>query len=58
VVLIRLDDQEDIFIPGYVDGPPDGAGLAIGAPVSVGFDEVELGPPGWRHVVLRWRQIH
>jgi uncharacterized OB-fold protein len=56
VALVRLDDQDDILIPGYIDGPPDGAGLNIGMRVAVGFDEVDVGQDGWRHVVIRWRR--
>ncbi|SDH07397.1 hypothetical protein SAMN05421505_11132 [Sinosporangium album] len=56
VVLVRLDDQDDILVPGYFDGPPDGAGLTIGLPVEVGFDEVEAGDDGRRLTVLRWRR--
>jgi uncharacterized OB-fold protein len=56
VVVVRLDDQDDIVMPGYIDGPADGAGLSIGLPVAVGFDEVDVGRDGWRLVVLRWRR--
>ncbi|MEE6140151.1 zinc ribbon domain-containing protein [Mycobacterium sp. 050128] len=56
VVMVRLDDQDDIFMPGYVDGPSDGCGLGIGLPVDVGFDEVEFGGAGRRVAVLRWRR--
>jgi uncharacterized protein len=55
VVLVRLDDQDDILVPGYIDGPTDGSQLSVGIPVQVGFDEVEVGEDGWRLVVLRWR---
>ncbi len=56
VVLVRLDDQDDILVPGYVDGPPDGSGLVIGLPVEVGFEDVEVGDAEDRLVVLRWRR--
>jgi uncharacterized protein len=56
VALVRLDDQDDILIPGYIDGPADGAGLNIGMPVHVGFDQVEISDDGWKLVVLRWRR--
>ncbi|MGE0214648.1 Zn-ribbon domain-containing OB-fold protein [Mycolicibacterium sp.] len=56
VVLVRLADQDDILIPGYIDGPTDGSGLSIGMPVSLGFDDVEIGKDGWRLVVVRWRR--
>ncbi|WP_164478356.1 Zn-ribbon domain-containing OB-fold protein [Mycolicibacterium stellerae] len=57
VVMVRLDDQDDIFMPGFVDGPDDGSGLSIGLPVNVGFDEVAVGSDGWRLSVLRWRRL-
>ncbi|GAA5063704.1 hypothetical protein HNP84_008200 [Thermocatellispora tengchongensis] len=56
VVLVRLDDQDDILVPGHYDGPPDGAGLAIGLPVEAGFEDVEAGDDGRRLVLLRWRR--
>jgi uncharacterized OB-fold protein len=43
VVLVRLDDQPDILIPGGWAGAPDGADLSIGLPVVAGFDDVDLG---------------
>jgi len=58
VVVVRLDDQDDIFLPGFVDGPTDGLGLCIGMPVEVGFDEVEVGNDGWGLVVLHWHRSH
>ncbi len=56
VVVVQLDDQDDIFVPGFIDGPKDGAGLSIGMPVVAGFDEVGVGNDGWRLVVLRWQR--
>lgn len=56
VVAVRLDDQDDIVMPGYIDGPEDGSGLTVGTPVAVGFDEVDIGKDGWRLVVLRWQR--
>lgn len=53
-VLVRLDDQDDICIPGYVNGPSDGAGLEIGLPVTVGFDELEA--DDGTITLLRWRR--
>jgi uncharacterized OB-fold protein len=53
VVLVRLDDQDDVFIPGHVDGPGDGSGLRIGQPVEVGFEE--LAGDGGPMTLLRWR---
>ncbi len=55
VVMVRLDEQDDLLVPGYIDGPADGRGLRIGQSVDVGFDDVEFGSQGWRVAVLRWR---
>jgi uncharacterized protein len=43
VVLVRLDDQPDILIPGAWDGAPDGTGLRVGLRVVAGFEDVDLG---------------
>ncbi|TDB88442.1 hypothetical protein E1264_11285 [Actinomadura sp. KC216] len=58
VVLVRLADQDDILVPGYVDGPQDGTGLAIGLPVEVGFMDVAAGDDERDVVVLRWQPVH
>jgi uncharacterized OB-fold protein len=47
VVLVRLDDQDDILVPGGWAGARDGAGLRIGLPVAVGFDQ-GAAPLRWR----------
>jgi uncharacterized OB-fold protein len=52
VVLVRLDDQDDVLMPGWYDGPPDGSGLALNMPVVVGFDDVG------DSALLRWRAVH
>lgn len=56
VVLVRLDDQDDIYIPGYVDGPSDGAGLEIGARVTVGFADFPSADGG-SITLLRWNRV-
>ena len=38
VVLARLDEQDDILIPGGYDGPADGSRLAIDRPVRAVFE--------------------
>ena len=53
VALVRLDDQEDIRIPGYIDGPADGSGLEIGMPVRVGFVDAETSS-GAPIVLIQW----
>lgn len=53
VVLVRLDDQEDIHMPGYFDGPGDGSTVQIGQPVRAHFVSVETSDGGELRV-LRW----
>ena len=59
VVLVRLDEQDDILMPGGWDGPGDGTGLTIGLPVEVGYDDVavdgDTGPSQEAVALLRWR---
>lgn len=52
VVLVRVDEQDDICIPGFCDGEQDGSDLTIGAPVAVGFDTDATGQK-----IIRWRRI-
>lgn len=40
VLLVRLDDQEDLILPGGYDGPPDGTSLRVGLPVRAGFTDL------------------
>jgi len=39
VVMVRLDDADDVVVPGGWGGQPDGSGLRIGLPVQVGYEE-------------------
>ena len=55
VVLVQIDEQDDICIPGFCDGEPDGSDMAIGAPVAVGFDTDATDITG--QTVIRWRRI-
>lgn len=53
VALVRLDEQDDIRIPGYVDGPGDGSRLEIGLPVTAAYEDVTA--TGDRPLtLLRW----
>ena len=54
VVLVRCEEQDDIFIPGSYDGPSDGSGLVIGLPVVAGFDTI-VGEGGDRANIITWR---
>ncbi|MEU6379389.1 zinc ribbon domain-containing protein [Streptomyces sp. NPDC046909] len=55
VVLVRLDDQDDLLLPGFYDGPANGDGLRLGLPVRAGFRDfpcVDGRPPA---ALLSWR---
>jgi uncharacterized OB-fold protein len=56
VLLVRLDDQSDILVPGGWEGAPDGTGLRVGLAVTAGFDDVDVDEPGEsaRVALLRW----
>jgi uncharacterized OB-fold protein len=54
VVLARLDEQDDICIPGAWGGAQDGSDLTIGAPLRVDFDDV-VEPDGREVTLIRWR---
>jgi uncharacterized OB-fold protein len=47
VVLVRLEEQDDLLLPGGWAGSRDGDDLRIGLPVVAGFDQDEAR--------LRWR---
>jgi uncharacterized protein len=54
VVLARLDEQDDILVPGAYGGAPDGDGLRVNRRVVAAFDDV-AGPEGTDPVtLLRW----
>lgn len=54
VLTARLDEQPDLLIPGGYDGPSDGAGLSIGASLSVAYHDVDTDDGPW--TLLRWRR--
>jgi uncharacterized OB-fold protein len=54
VVLVRLDDQDDIHMPGYYDGPGDGSTVRIGQAVRAHFVSVGTADGGGFEVV-QWR---
>jgi hypothetical protein len=53
VLLVRIDEQDDIYMPGLFDGPADGTGLTIGGAVKAGFSKV--GDHSGEATLLRWR---
>ena len=50
VLLVRLDEQDDLVLPGAYDGPADGDGLEVGAAVTVRFVDAADGSTrlAWR----------
>lgn len=54
VLLVRLAEQHDLLLPGGWAGPPDGAGVAIGLPVTVGFEDVPGSDSADPYTLLRW----
>jgi uncharacterized protein len=57
VVLARLDEQDDILVPGAYGGPPDGQGLRIGQHLVVAFDDVAVPEDAEPISLLRWMPI-
>ena len=59
VVLGRLEEQEDILIPGAWGGRPDGSELAVGLPIDAGFEDLPVDPAGGGGsqplAVIRWQ---
>jgi uncharacterized OB-fold protein len=57
VVLARLDEQEDILVPGAYGGAPDGRGLHVGQRLVAGFDDVAAPEGAEPTSLLRWMPI-
>jgi uncharacterized OB-fold protein len=55
VLLVRLDDQDDILMPGFYAGPADGGGLSLGLPVALEFQDVAVPAGEAPLALLRWR---
>ena len=54
VVMARLDEQDDILVPGAYGGAPDGDDVRIGRRLVAAFDDVAV-PDGADPVsLLRW----
>lgn len=56
VALVRLDDQDDIYIPGYIDTLADGSTMTMGMRVGTGFAQVDTSS-GAPLTILRWRPL-
>jgi hypothetical protein len=55
VLLVRLEEQDDILLPGAYAGPSDGTGLAIDLRVTAEFDDVRVPEGHAPCTLLRWR---
>jgi uncharacterized protein len=58
VVLVRLDEQDDLVIPGGWFGPEEGSGLAVGISVMAGFLDVTTDEGNEPVTLLQWRLAH
>jgi uncharacterized protein len=57
VVMARLDEQDDILVPGASGGASDGHDLRVGRRLFVAFDDIAA-PEGADHVsLLRWMPV-
>ncbi len=54
VVMARLDEQDDIVVPGAYGGSPDGQGLCVGRHLVVAFDDVVVPERADPVSLLRW----
>ena len=56
VLLVRLDEQDDLLLPGAYAGPPDGKDLELHAPVVVELEDVKASENDEPTTLLRWRR--
>ncbi len=57
VVMARLDEQDDILVPGAYGGASDGHDLRVGKRLFVAFDDVDV-PEGTDPIsLLRWMPV-
>jgi hypothetical protein len=55
--MARLDEQDDILVPGAYGGASDGHDLRVGRRLFVAFDDIAA-PEGADHVsLLRWMPV-
>jgi uncharacterized protein len=57
VVLARLDEQEDILVPGAYGGAPDGQGVRVGQRLVVAFEDVAVPEGADPMALLRWMPV-
>jgi uncharacterized OB-fold protein len=54
VVLARLDEQDDLLVPGAFAGAVDAPELAVGRPLVAEYEDVRVADGG-AFTLLRWR---
>ena len=54
VVMARLDEQDDILVPGAYGGAPDGDDLRVGRHLIAAFDDVAVSEGADPVSLLRW----
>jgi uncharacterized OB-fold protein len=57
VVMARLDEQDDILVPGAYGGASDGHDLRVGRRLVVAFDDVAAPEGAGRMSLLRWMPV-
>lgn len=57
VLLVRLDDQDNLLLPGGYAGPADGKGLRVGMPVRAGFTDVPPADGAAPLALLSWGPV-
>ncbi len=55
VLYVRLDEQDDLLLPGGFAGPADGAGLAVGRALVAEFEDLAAPAGEPPLALLRWR---
>ena len=57
VVMARLDEQDDILVPGAYGGAPDGHDVRVGGRLVVAFDDVAAADGAGHMSLLRWMPV-
>jgi uncharacterized protein len=57
VLLVRLEEQDDLLLPGAFTGDPEGSDLARGEPVVVALEPGPTNGDGTPLTLLRWTLV-